>query len=77
MMRTRGIAIEEMRGGPANRGAGHDLGVLIGAANNLAYTRYSFICLCVCARIDNPSMPPAHLHYPHYCNTIEQLLRNI
>jgi len=28
------ITDEDMRGSPANRGAGHDLGVLIGETNN-------------------------------------------
>ena len=31
----------------------------------------------VCARIKYPFLTPAHLHYPHYCNTITRRLRNI
>jgi len=30
----------------------------------------------VWARINHPFITPAHLHYPHYCNTIARLLRN-
>jgi len=31
----------------------------------------------VCARINHPFITPAHLHYPHYCNTTARLLRNL
>ena len=31
----------------------------------------------VCARINHPFITSAHLHYPHYCNAIARLLRNI
>jgi len=31
----------------------------------------------VCARINRPIIPPAHLHCPHCCNAIAQLLGNI
>jgi len=30
----------------------------------------------VCARVNHPFITPAHLHYPHYCNTIARLVRN-
>ena len=31
----------------------------------------------VCSRINHPFITPAHLQYPHYCNTIARLLCNI
>jgi len=39
-------------------------------------TRYSFTSY-LCARINHPFITPAHTHYPHYCNTIARLLRNV
>jgi len=33
--------------------------------------------VCVCARINHPFIIPAHSHYPHCCNTIARLLRNV
>ena len=30
----------------------------------------------VCAGVNHPFITPAHLHYPHYCNTIARLVRN-
>ena len=35
---------------------------------------YLFLCV---QRIIHPFITPAHLHYPHYCNTIARHLRNV
>ena len=32
--------------------------------------------LCLCARINHPSIAPSHLLCPHYCNTLARLLCN-
>jgi len=35
-----------------------------------------FFHLFVCARVHHPFITPAHLNYPHYCNTTARLVRN-
>jgi len=34
------------------------------------------VLVFVCARANHPFITPAHLHYPHYCNTIARRLRD-
>ena len=52
--------------------AGHRL-----LPRRLAYTRYSFTCFCVWQESIIPLLPLPILYYPHYCNTIARLMRNI
>jgi len=40
------------------------------------YKMFFYLFLCVQESII-PLLPPAHSHYPHYCNTIARLVRNI
>jgi len=35
------------------------------------------VTVFVCAGINRPVVTPANLHYPHYCNAIARLLRNL
>jgi len=44
---------------------------------DLAFTRYCFTYIVVCARIDRPFILPARLHCPRCCNTFARLLGNI
>jgi len=47
------------------------------AALHWAYTKilfHVFVCVQI---INHPFLTPAHSHYPHYCNTVARLLRNV
>jgi len=44
---------------------------------NQSFIYKTFFHLFVCARINQSFITPAHLHYPHFCNTYARLLLNI
>ena len=53
------------------RGGGVTGGVTVGLLQDI------LLLVFVCARINHLFITPAHLHYPHYCNTYARLLCNI